>query len=153
MVKLPEGQQYYRPSAPLELKIQMLRAEVLETMLCGCVTWSSRACHYDTLRRAYHNSWLAASSVGERTIAPTPPFYIWRIRDCRSAWCSENWWGARAAWGIRKNSGWGVSWTTSELLASTPTIERLQQPRTRGDDAGRRNKGRNVSWRDGSLLL
>ena len=32
----------------------MLRAEVLETMLYGCVTWSPRACHYDTLRRAHH---------------------------------------------------------------------------------------------------
>ena len=32
----------------------MLRAEVLETMLYGCVTWSQRACHYDTLRRAHH---------------------------------------------------------------------------------------------------
>ena len=46
---------YDRPSAPLELQIRMLRAEVLETMLYGCVTWSSRACHYDTLRRAHHN--------------------------------------------------------------------------------------------------
>ena len=45
---------YDRPSAPLEPKIRMLRAEVLETMLYGCVTWSSRTCHYDTLRRAYH---------------------------------------------------------------------------------------------------
>ena len=45
---------YDRPSAPLELKIWMLRAEVLETMLYGCVTWSPRACHYDTLRRAQH---------------------------------------------------------------------------------------------------
>ena len=45
---------YDRPSAPLELKIRMLRAEVLETMLSGCVTWSPRACHYDTLRRAHH---------------------------------------------------------------------------------------------------
>ena len=45
---------YDRPSAPLELKIGMLRAEVLETMLYGCVTWSLRACHYDTLRRAHH---------------------------------------------------------------------------------------------------
>ena len=33
----------------------MLRAEVLETMLYGCVTWSPRACHYDTLRRAHHS--------------------------------------------------------------------------------------------------
>ena len=41
---------YNRPSAPLELKIRMLRAEVLETMLY----WSLRACHYDTLRRAHH---------------------------------------------------------------------------------------------------
>ena len=45
---------YGRPSAPLELTIRMLRAEVLETMLYDCVTWSPRACHYDTLRRANH---------------------------------------------------------------------------------------------------
>ena len=45
---------YDRPSAPLELKIRMLRAEVLETMMCGCVTLCPRACHYDTLRRAHH---------------------------------------------------------------------------------------------------
>ena len=45
---------YDRPSAPLELKIRMLRAEVLETMLYGCVTWRPRACHYDTLRRVHH---------------------------------------------------------------------------------------------------
>ena len=45
---------YDRPSAPLELKIQMLRAEVLETTLYGCVMWSPRACHYDTLCRAHH---------------------------------------------------------------------------------------------------
>ena len=45
---------YDLPSAPLELKIWVLRAEVLETMLHGCVTWSLRACHYDTLRRPHH---------------------------------------------------------------------------------------------------
>ena len=45
---------YNQPSAPLELKIRMLRAEVLETMLYGCVTWSPRACHSYTLRRAHH---------------------------------------------------------------------------------------------------
>ena len=33
----------------------MLRAVVLETMLYGCVTWSPRACYYDTLRRAHHS--------------------------------------------------------------------------------------------------
>ena len=32
----------------------MLRAHVLETVLYACVTWSPRACHYDTLHRAHH---------------------------------------------------------------------------------------------------
>ena len=45
---------YDRPGAPLELKLRMLRVEVLDTILYGCVTWSPRACHYDTLRRAHH---------------------------------------------------------------------------------------------------
>ena len=45
---------YARPSAPLVLKIRTIRAEVLETMLYGCVTWSPHACHYDTLHRAHH---------------------------------------------------------------------------------------------------
>ena len=44
---------YDRPSAPLELKIRMLRAKVLWKMLDGYITWSPRACHYDTLRRAH----------------------------------------------------------------------------------------------------
>ena len=35
----------------------MLGAEVLETLLYGCVRWSPRACHFDTLRRA-HNRFL-----------------------------------------------------------------------------------------------
>ena len=46
-----------RPSAPLELKIQMLKAEVIETMMYGCVTQSqpTHTCYYDTLRRDYHS--------------------------------------------------------------------------------------------------
>ena len=76
----------------------------------------------------------------------------WRTRDCRSTWCSENWWGARAALGVRKKSGWGVSWTTSELSVSTPTSGRLQ-PRTRGNGARRRKRGRNVSCRNGPLQI
>ena len=71
----------------------------------------------------------------------------WRMRDCRNAWCSENnWWGTRAAWGGRKKSGYGVSWTTSEHSASSPTSSSSGwlQPRTRRDGARRRDKGRNV---------
>ena len=52
--------------------------------------------------------------------------------------------------GATKKCGWVVSCATSELSTSTPTSVRLQ-PRTRGKSAGCRNKGRNVSWRDGSL--
>ena len=55
---------YDRPSAPLELKIRMLKAEVLEAMLYGCVTWSPRSCHYDALRRAHHN--LLTRCIGWR---------------------------------------------------------------------------------------
>ena len=55
---------YDRPSAPLELKTRMLRAEVLETMLYGCDMWSPRACHYDTLRRAHHR--LLTRCIGWR---------------------------------------------------------------------------------------
>ena len=67
---------YDRPSAPLELKIRMLRAEVLETTLYGCVTWSPRAYHYGMLRRVHHR-FLTRASVGESTIAPTTLFPIW----------------------------------------------------------------------------
>ena len=76
--------------------------------------------------------------------------HTWRLRDCRSARCSEKWCWARAVWGARKKSGWGVSWTTSELSASTPTSGRLQ-PRTRKNGAERQNKRRNISWQNGSL--
>ena len=55
---------YDQPSAPLELKVRMLRVEILETMLYGCVTWSPRACHYDTLRRAHHR--FLVRSIGWR---------------------------------------------------------------------------------------
>ena len=51
---------------------------------------------------------------------------------------------------IVKKSGRGVSWSTSEPSASTPISERLQ-PRTKGNGAGRWNKGLDVSWRNGPL--
>ena len=58
--------------------------------------------------------------------------------------------GARAVSGASKKSGRGVSSTISELSASTPTSGRLQ-PSTRGSGAERQKKGRNISWRNGSL--
>ena len=43
-------------------------------------------------------------------------------------------------WGGRKKSGWGVSWRTSELSASTPTSGRLHSPERGGvtQDGGTR---------------
>ena len=105
---------YDRPSAPLELKIRMLRVEVLETMLYGCVTWSPRACHCGALRRAHHRflTWCigwrkhnradhpisyldtlvkTGSESIEATLSRKGGFCLWdlwrawRIRDCRSA--------------------------------------------------------------------
>ena len=104
---------YDRPSAPLELKIRMLRAEVLETMLYGCVTWSPRACHYDTMCRDHHRFLTRCIGWRKHNRADHPISYLgtlvktgvesieatlrrrrilfadlWRarrIRDCRSA--------------------------------------------------------------------
>ena len=45
----------------------MLKAEVLETMLYGCVTWSTHACHYDTLRRAHHSVLTRCTGWRKRT--------------------------------------------------------------------------------------
>ena len=69
---------YDRPSALFELKIRMLRAEVLETIMYGCVTWSPCACHYDTLHRAHHGfltrciGWRKHNNRGDYPIS-----YIW----------------------------------------------------------------------------
>ena len=104
---------YDRPSAPLELKLRMLRAEVLETMLYGCVAWSPRTCHCDTLRRAHHRFLTRCIGWRKHICADHPISYLdtllktrretsrrlyagggsylrdlwrtWGIRDCRSA--------------------------------------------------------------------
>ena len=68
---------YDRPSAPLELKIRMLRAEVLVTiMLYGCVTWSPRACHNDTLRRAHHRFLTRCIGWRKHNRADPPVSYL-----------------------------------------------------------------------------
>ena len=48
-------------------------------------------------------------------------------------------WGRGLRGGGQKKSGWGVSWTTSELSVSAPTSGRLQLT-TRGNSARRRNQ-------------
>ena len=140
---------YDRPSAPLELKIRMLRAEVLETMLYGCVTWSPRACHYDTLRRAHHRFLTRCIGWRKHNRADHPISYldtliktgsesieatlrrrrilfagfVARMEDTRLPKCvmfGELVEGAGCVGGHEKEC-MGCSWTTSELSASTPT--------------------------------
>ena len=67
---------YDRSSAPPELKTRMLRTEVLETMLYGCVTWSLRACPYDTLRRAHHRVLTRYIGWRKHNRADRPIFYL-----------------------------------------------------------------------------
>ena len=66
---------YDRPSAPLEFKLRILRAEVLETMLYDCVTWNPRACHYDTLRRAHHRFLTRCIGLRKHNRADHPMSY------------------------------------------------------------------------------
>ena len=67
---------YDRPSAPLELKIRMLRAEVLETMMYDCATWSPRACHYNTLRRVHHRFLTRCIGWRKHNRTDHPIFYL-----------------------------------------------------------------------------
>ena len=58
------------------LKIRMLRAGVLETMLYGSVTWSPRACPYDTLRQAHHRFLTRCIGWRKHNRADHPIFYL-----------------------------------------------------------------------------
>ena len=62
----------------------MLRAEVLETMLCSCVTWSPRACHYDTLRQAHHSFLTRCIGWRKNDHADHPVSYLDTLIKARS---------------------------------------------------------------------
>ena len=173
---------YDRPSAPLELKVRMVRAEIFETKLRH-VKPARVSLRHDAQREATSAFWLAAS-IGESTIiAPTTRFPIWtrfsygdgklehrgdftpeadlvrgiygahggyetvKVRDVRRIGGAR---GLRGGTGKRVDGvfpgrppqSFGINadqWTTAA------------SHRTRGNSAVRRNKGRNVSWRNGSL--
>ena len=145
---------YDRPSAPLECKIPMPRAEVLEIMLYDCVIWSPRACHYDMLYRSHHSflthcigwqknistdhpiSYLdtllmktGSESIEAVVCRRRSPFtgFMERIENTRLSkyvLFGELVGGTDCVGGQRKE--WiGVSWTTSELSISTPNSGRL----------------------------
>ena len=43
-----------RPNAPLRLKVWLLKAEAMEALLYGCMTWALRNAHYRQLRTTHH---------------------------------------------------------------------------------------------------
>ena len=49
---------YDRPSVRLRLNVRMLKAEVLETILYGWVTWSPSKADYNRLLKAHHQMLL-----------------------------------------------------------------------------------------------
>ena len=46
---------YDRPGSRLRLKARLLKTEVVETLLYGCMTWSPKKPDYDRLRRVHHS--------------------------------------------------------------------------------------------------
>ena len=46
---------YDRPDVRLRLKVRLLKAEVVETLLHGCMTWSPKKPNYDRLRQVHHS--------------------------------------------------------------------------------------------------
>ena len=53
-----------RPSAPLRLKAWLLKAEAMEALLYGCITWAPRDAHYRQLRTTHHK--LLLGVIGYR---------------------------------------------------------------------------------------
>ena len=49
---------YDRPGVRLRLKVWLLKAQVLATLLYGCVTWSLKPADYDRLRKVHHKMLL-----------------------------------------------------------------------------------------------
>ena len=49
---------YDRPGVRLRLKVRLVKAEVVEALLYGCMTWSRKKPKYDRLRRVHHSMLL-----------------------------------------------------------------------------------------------
>ena len=71
----PELYKYDRTTAPLSLKVRMLKAEIIETLLYGCVTWTLSAQHFARLRSAHHQVLLRVIGFQRRQCTDyTNPF-------------------------------------------------------------------------------
>ena len=57
---------YDRKTAPISLKVRTLKAEVIETLLYGCVTWTLGAEHFAKLRTVHHQVLLRVVAFQRR---------------------------------------------------------------------------------------
>ena len=57
---------YDRPGVRLRLKVRLLKAEVVESLLYGSMTWSPRKPDYDRLRRVHHSMLLRCLGWGKQ---------------------------------------------------------------------------------------
>ena len=53
-VKKNAVQLYDRPTVPLDLNVRMVKAEAVEALLYGSLTWTLRQEHYKELRTVHH---------------------------------------------------------------------------------------------------
>ena len=49
---------YDRPGVRLRLKVRLLKAEVVEALIYGCITWNPKKPDYDRLRQVHHSMLL-----------------------------------------------------------------------------------------------
>ena len=59
-------------AAPFALKMRMLKAELMETLLYGCETWTLGKKHFAELRTAHHR-FLLRIIVDSNAETPRPP--------------------------------------------------------------------------------
>ena len=65
----------YVEAAPFALKLRMLKAEVVETLLYGCETWTLGKEHFDELRTAHHRFLLRIIGSVSYTHLTLPTIY------------------------------------------------------------------------------
>ena len=65
---------YDRPGVRLRLKVRLLKAEVVETLLYGCMTWSPKKPDYDRLRRVFTAPCSSDALDGGNGSATTTPY-------------------------------------------------------------------------------
>ncbi|CAM9382110.1 unnamed protein product [Pylaiella littoralis] len=78
---------YDRPGAPLRLKVRLLQAEVVETLLYGCVTWNLKPAEYRKLRSAHHFFLLRCIGWKKRERTDRPLSYA---KALITAGCNES---------------------------------------------------------------